>query len=36
MTAVAFKDACHSFAEAAAPYYRIIDAQHYKEAHHSS
>jgi HTH-type transcriptional regulator/antitoxin HigA len=32
MTAVAFKDACHSFAKAAAPYYHITDDGHYKEA----
>lgn len=32
MTAVAFKDACHSFAQAAAPYLHINDEQHYKEA----
>lgn len=32
MTAVAFKDACHSFAQAAAPYYHITDDGHYKEA----
>ena len=32
MTAVAFKDACHSFAQAAAPYYHITDDEHYKEA----
>jgi len=32
MTAVAFKDACHSFAQAAAPYFHITDDQHYMEA----
>ncbi len=32
MTAVAFKDACHSFAQAAAPYYHITDDGHYQEA----
>lgn len=32
MTAVAFKDACHSFAQAAAPYLHINDEQHYEEA----
>ena len=32
MTAVAFKNACHSFAQAAAPYYHITDDEHYKEA----
>ncbi len=32
MTAVAFKDACYSFAQAAAPYYHITDDGHYKEA----
>ena len=32
MTAVAFKDACHSFAQAAAPYYHITEDRHYKEA----
>ena len=32
MTAVAFKDACHSFAQAAAPYFHITDDEHYKEA----
>ncbi len=32
MTAVAFKDACHSFAQAAVPYYHITDDKHYKEA----
>ncbi|MEN8129671.1 MAG: transcriptional regulator [Pseudomonadota bacterium] len=32
MTAVAFKDACHSFAQAAAPYYQIADDGHYEEA----
>ena len=32
MTAVAFKDACHSFAQAAAPYLHITDDKHYEEA----
>ena len=32
MTAVAFKDACHSFAKAAAPYFHITDDGHYQEA----
>jgi HTH-type transcriptional regulator/antitoxin HigA len=32
MTAVAFKDACHSFAQAAAPYFHITDNEHYEEA----
>jgi len=32
MTAVAFKDACHSFARAAAPYFHITDEKHYEEA----
>ena len=32
MTAVAFKDACHRFAQAAAPYLHINDEQHYEEA----
>ncbi len=32
MTALAFKDACHSFAEAAAPYLHISDDVHYEEA----
>lgn len=32
MTAVAFKEACHSFAEAAAPYFPIADESHYQEA----
>ena len=32
MTAVAFKDACHSFAQAAAPYFHITDNKHYEEA----
>lgn len=32
MTAVAFKDACHSFAQAAAPYFHIADDMHYEEA----
>jgi HTH-type transcriptional regulator/antitoxin HigA len=32
MTAVAFKQACHSFAEAAAPYFPIGDEAHYQEA----
>ncbi len=32
MTAMAFKDSCHNFARAAAPYYRITDDKHYKEA----
>lgn len=31
MTAIAFKDACHSFAQAAAPYLHINDQQHYEE-----
>jgi len=31
MTAVAFKDLCHSFAQAAAPYYHITDDRRYKE-----
>jgi len=32
MTAVAFKNACHSFAQAAAPYFHITDNEHYEEA----
>jgi len=32
MTAVAFKDTCHRFAQAAAPYYHITDDEHYEEA----
>lgn len=32
MTAVAFKEACHSFAQAAAPYLPIRDDAHYEEA----
>ena len=32
MTATAFIDACHSFAQAAAPYLHIQDEQHYEEA----
>ena len=32
MTAEAFKQACHSFAEAAAPYFPIGDEAHYQEA----
>jgi len=32
MTALAFKDACHSFAQAAAPYYHITDNRYYEEA----
>lgn len=32
MTVVAFKDACHSFAQVAAPYLHINDEQHYEEA----
>lgn len=32
MTAVAFKDACRSFAQVAAPYYHITDDGHYQEA----
>jgi HTH-type transcriptional regulator/antitoxin HigA len=32
MTAVAFKKACHSFAQAAAPYLPIRDDAHYEEA----
>lgn len=32
MTAVAFKEACHSFAQAAAPYIPIKDDAHYEEA----
>jgi HTH-type transcriptional regulator/antitoxin HigA len=32
MTAAAFKDACHSFAKAAAPYLPIRDDVHYEEA----
>ena len=32
MTALAFRDACHSFAEAAAPYIHITDNRHYEEA----
>lgn len=32
MTVVAFKDACHSFAQAAAPYFHITDEKHYEEA----
>ena len=31
MTASAFKDACHSFAQAAAPYTHITDNRHYEE-----
>ena len=31
MTAVAFKNACHSSAQAAAPYLHISDEQHYEE-----
>ena len=33
MTAVAFKDTCLSFAQAAVPYFHITDDKHYKEAH---
>ena len=32
MTAVAFKQACHSFAQAAAPYLPIREDAHYEEA----
>ncbi len=32
MNAVAFKDACHSFARAAAPYFHITDEKRYQEA----
>lgn len=32
MTTAAFKEACHSFAEAAAPYFPIADDAHYEEA----
>lgn len=32
MTAIAFKDACHSFAQTAAPYLHLNDEQHYEEA----
>lgn len=32
MTAVVFKEACHSFAQAAAPYFHITDNEHYEEA----
>lgn len=32
MTAAAFKDACYSFAQTAAPYLPINDEQHYEEA----
>ncbi len=32
MNAVAFKDACHSFAKAAAPYFHITDEKRYEEA----
>lgn len=32
MTAVVFKQACHSFAQAAAPYFPIRDDAHYAEA----
>jgi HTH-type transcriptional regulator/antitoxin HigA len=32
MTAVAFKTACRSFAQVAAPYLHINDEQHYQEA----
>lgn len=32
MKAEAFKQACHSFAEAAAPYFPIGDEAHYREA----
>ena len=32
MTALAFKDACHNFAQAAAPYFHITDDKHYEEA----
>lgn len=32
MTAIAFKEACHSFARAAAPYLPIRDDAHYEEA----
>ena len=32
MNAVAFKDACHSFAKAAAPYFHITDERRYEEA----
>lgn len=31
MTAIAFKEACHSFAQAAAPYLPIRDDAHYEE-----
>ena len=32
MTAVAFKEACHSFTQAAAPYFHITNEKHYEEA----
>ena len=32
MTALAFKEACHNFTQAAAPYLHICDEQHYTEA----
>ena len=32
MTAIAFKEACYSFAQAAAPYLPIRDEAHYEEA----
>ena len=32
MTAVAFKNACHSFAQTAVPYLHIHDEKHYEEA----
>ncbi|MES9882350.1 MAG: transcriptional regulator [Sedimenticola sp.] len=32
MTAAAFKDACHSFAQVATPYLHIKDEHHYEEA----
>ena len=32
MTAVALKEACHSFAQAAAPYFHIADDDHYRDA----
>lgn len=32
MTALAFKDACHNFAQAATPYFHITDDKHYEEA----
>lgn len=32
MSSAAFKEACHTFAEAAAPYFPITDEAHYEEA----